>query len=139
MTEPGPIEKAPIKVVPMYIEPDPVLEADAESTAETIEVEPERQRRTPVALAGWLALAASVLAIVADAAAIVTASGGDYAAGTVLAWVAIVLTVIGFVGGIVAAILGRGRRWGVIAAILAVLANPWIMRMVLEFVAGTTA
>ena len=136
MTEPGEIEKVPLKVVPMYIEDDIVVEARTAGEPETVEQEEPRPERPRTPLVGALALAASVLAVLVDAAAIVIATNGTYATATALAFLAIALSTVGIVGGIVAIIMRRGRLWGIIAAALGLIANPFFLLVGLEFLGG---
>lgn len=51
-----------------------------------------------------------------------SANGGQFAIGSVFMWVATLFGVWGIVQGIVAIATKRGRRWGVFAIILAVVA-----------------
>ena len=81
---------------------------------------------------GVIALAVVILAAGVQAAAIVVASGGDPRLATVLAWTAIALSALAAVVGVAAAILGRGRAWGIVAAVLAVLTNPFVLLQLLQ-------
>jgi uncharacterized membrane protein YcjF (UPF0283 family) len=132
VTEPGEIDKVPIKVVPMYIEPDPAEAVESEP-AETVA---ERPARPKTVLVGALALAASVATVIADAAAIVIATNGSYATATALAWLAIALSVVAVLAGLWAVITHRGRRTGVVAIVVGLVANPLVMLAVLQLVAG---
>jgi hypothetical protein len=115
-----------IKVVPMFIEGED----------EPAEEEPAPLERTGTALLGILALAFAVLTAVALAAGVVMATAGDYRLATVITYGAIGLSVLAVIGGVLAAILGWGRRWGVIAVIVGVVANPLVMLAALRFVGG---
>ncbi|MCU1580284.1 MAG: Naphthoate synthase [Rhodoglobus sp.] len=115
-----------IKVVPMFIEGED----------EPAEEEPEPLERTGTALLGVLALAFAVLTAAALAAGVVMATAGDYRLATVVAYGAIGLSVLAVIGGVLAVILGWGRRWGVIAVIVGVVADPLVLLVVLRFVGG---
>jgi len=91
---------------------------------------PPRRRRTP----GVLALVLVVVAVLAEAAALTLATADADLAGYVLAVVAIGASVAALVVGLVAAILGRGRGLGAVAAVLAVIANPLVQLIVLTAV-----
>jgi hypothetical protein len=115
-----------IKVVPMFIEGEDEL----------AEEEPAPLERTGTALLGVLALAFAVLTAAALAAGVVLATAGDYRLATVIAYGAIGLSVLAVIGGVLAAILGWGRRWGVIAVIVGIVADPLVLLVVLRFVGG---
>lgn len=80
---------------------------------------------------GVIALGGVILSMAVQTAAIVVASGQDAPAGTVLAWIAIILSGLGAVVGVAAAVLGRGRSWGIAAAVVAVLTNPFVLLQLL--------
>ena len=134
MTEPDAIERVPTKVVPYY-----VVGYDEETIPAGPETEPVELSRIPTALVGIVALGFAVITAVVQVIAIVTASAHDFEQGTVLAWSAIVLSVFAVAGGVVAIILRRGRRWGVVAIVLGVIGNPFILLVVLSFVRGLEA
>jgi len=85
----------------------------------------------------WLMGASAALLAVGFAAvqgyAIVAATGGDFALARTLALVAIVGTIITGLLGAVALLFGFGRRWGAIALVLSVLANPLALTRILGF------
>ncbi|CAN5601696.1 hypothetical protein BH10ACT7_BH10ACT7_19190 [soil metagenome] len=133
VTNPGELEKVPIKVVPIYIEP--VLEEYVDPAT------PEAEATPPVAvprssLIGQLAFIAALLTVVAHIVAVVVASGNLWATGTVIGWVAIGLSALAVVGGTVAIILRRGSRYGIAAIVLGLIANPYLLLMVLRFFSG---
>ena len=74
-----------------------------------------------------LALAAGVLQVLG----IIQASNLNWQRGTLLAWLAIGASVAGFVVGLVAIILNRGRRFGIVAMIASVVANPFLLTQLL--------
>ena len=135
VTNPGELEKVPIKVVPIYIEP--VLEEYVDPEPPEVVVEPELPVSRP--LVGQIALTVAVLTVVAHVVAVATASAGAWATGTAFGYVAIGLSVLAVVGGIAALILNRGRAVGIVAIVIAVLANPWLLLIVLRALAGPTA
>ena len=132
MTSPGEVERVPLKVVPIYLQPiDDEPEAPEEEPV--VVEEPVRARRP------YLGIAAAVLAlgtIGVHIAAIVVATGRDFPTGTYLGYVAIGLSALAVVVGVVAAVIGRGRAWGIAAAVVGILANPWVLLVVLRFLSG---
>ena len=82
-------------------------------------------------LFGPLAALVAVVSAFVTAAAVSVAAGGDFSTGTALSWSAIVGTAIAFVIGAAAVVLARGRRWGVVAMVVAPLANPLVLRLLL--------
>lgn len=116
----------------MYFEGD---EPGPEAEDEVVD-EPER-RKTAV-----LGIAAAVLGVSTVAAlvtAIVIASTGDWGVATLVAYAAIGLSALSVLGGVIAAIVGLGRRSGVIAVVLGILANPLVLLTVLRFFGGFEA
>ena len=135
-TTKGDIERVPLKVVPIFVQPMEVEpeEPAPETPDEFVSEEPTTKRRRP-----YVGIAAMVLAlgtIGAHVAALVVASDGDFPTGTYLGYVAIGLSALAVVVGLVAAVIGRGRAWGIVAVIVAVLANPWVLLVVLRFLSG---
>jgi hypothetical protein len=101
--------------------------------------EPEdaaESRQLPSSLPGRIALGLSLLLLVLDVVALVLADNRLWGAAIVLAQVATVGTIVAFVVGAGAVIASRGRRWGIAAVVLAVVANPIILTQVLGFLAG---
>ena len=82
-------------------------------------------------LLGPLAVLVAAVSAFVTAAAVSVAAGGDFSTGTALSWSAIVGTAIAFVIGAAAVVLARGRRWGVVAMVVALLANPLVLRLLL--------
>ncbi len=132
MVEPGEVERVPLKVVPIFIDepvvPEPIATSDA----------PPPVPRRKTALLGAAALTAAVIAGVLQGVAIAVATGGDYLAATVLGYLSIALAVLAVVAGVVAIILGRGRRLGIAAAALGVLANPFVLLTLFQLVGSLT-
>ena len=134
VTDPGETVNAPIKVVPIYLDPiveeeAPVAEAPVPPVAEPVEV----KRRT--GLVGGFALLVALVAAVMTGVAVSVASNGGDDVGTVLAWVAIGCSALAILGGVVAAVFRLGRGTGIAAIILGVLANPWFLVTVLGAIA----
>ena len=132
---PGQVERVPLKVVPIYLQPiEEEPEAPDVPDEELVEEERAPKPRTPVfaAAAGLLALATVVVHITA----IVVATGGDFPTGTFLGYLAIGLSGLAVVVGAVAIIWGRYRAWAIAAVVLAVLANPVVLLVVLRFLSG---
>jgi len=86
-------------------------------------------------LAVLLVLAFAVVHVVA----IVVATGGGYVLASQLAIVAIVGTIITLVLGIGTFVLRSGRRWGAVAIVLSVVANPIALRHLLDFFGSATS
>ena len=133
MTTPGEVERVPIKVVPYYVqEPEPDLDSartpQPEPEAEPVET-PRRRTRLVGIGAAVLALATSVV----TAAAVVTSSNGDFPVGTFLAYVAIGVSAVAVLVSLVAIVGGFGRRWGIGALVVGVLANPPVLLTVLNW------
>ena len=91
---------------------------------------PPNKPRAPWAL-GVIAVVLAVTAGVLQALGIIQATGLNWQRGTLLAWVAIGVSTVAFLVGLLASILNRGRRWGVVAMAAAVVANPWVLAQVL--------
>ena len=88
---------------------------------------------------GWIALAAAVLAGVLTGVGVGMAAGGEFVTGTALAWSAIVSSGVAVVGGILAVIAGFGRVPGVIAIVLGLLANPFLLTQLLQQLSAASA
>ncbi len=132
MTVPGELDKVPIKVVPIYIEP--VVEMPPLEPEIVVEPEPTDAPRRGRVLVGGLALLGALAAAIVTGVGIGVAASGLYDLGAVLAWVAIVLSALAVLVGLVAIIVGWGRRWGIAAVILGVVSNPWVLTTVLSLV-----
>jgi hypothetical protein len=98
----------------------------------------ERRRealgRIPLGL--W-ALVLAIALVIAEAVAIAIAGDGQWTLARVVAELVIALTVGSFVLGVVGAIRHRGRRLGLIAAALSVLANPLVQIWLLGVLGGS--
>jgi len=82
-------------------------------------VAPWRNRRL-----GSASFAIAVLSVALEVIAIVIGSGGAWVAATVLAWVVIGLFALAFALGLLAILTRNGRRFGLAAVILGLVANP---------------
>ena len=80
---------------------------------------------------GWAALAVAVVAGVLTGIGVGVAAGGDFVAGAGIAWVAIVVSSVAVIGGILAVVAGFGRLAGAIAIPLGLLANPFLLTQLL--------
>ena len=127
----GEVERVPLKVVPIFVQPieeEPPVEDD-------ILVEEPFPRKRPV----YVAFAAAALAlgtIGVHIAAIVVASAGEFVTGTLLGYVAIGLSALAVLTAIGALVVGRLRVCAIAAGILAILANPIVLLVVLRFLSG---
>jgi len=132
----GEVERVPLKVVPIFVQPieDEPEAADEEPEADIVEEEAPPRRPRP-----WLGVIAVLLAlgtIGVHIAAVVVASSGEFALGTTLGYVAIGVSALAALVGIVAAVIGRGRITGILAALVAILANPLVLLALLRFLSG---
>jgi len=82
-------------------------------------------------------LAAGLLFLVGYA--VMAAADGDFEKGTVLAWVAIIGTILTGLMGAAALVLGYGRLWGLAAVLLSVVANPVTLTAILGAFGGLAA
>jgi hypothetical protein len=90
--------------------------------------------RAPLGL--W-ALVVAILLVVVEAAAIAIGGDGNWATARAVAELVIALTVGSFLLGLAAAVRDRGRRLGLIAAALSVLANPLVQIWLLGVLGGS--
>ena len=84
---------------------------------------------------GVIAVLAAITTIVLHALAVNIAAAGDPQQATVLGWAAIAVSTGTIVLGVLSAALHSGRIIGMVAAVVALFANPWILLKVLEFFA----
>jgi hypothetical protein len=94
---------------------------------------PERARPRVSVPLGLVALGLAVLFVVGDVLAISVASSGNWRLGTSLAQAMMGATIVSLALAVVAAVLGRGRRYALAAAVLSVLANPLVLTGILTF------
>jgi len=83
-------------------------------------------------LVGWLALVSAVALCVVTGIAVDLGARFEAESSAIVAWVAIGVSVIPIGAGLTAAILNLGRIPGLIATIVGVFANPWILLQVLR-------
>jgi hypothetical protein len=93
---------------------------------------PGRSRTAP----GLLALSGAAVFAIVHIVAVVVATAGEFGTATTLAWVAIIGTTATLLLSIAAVGLDRGRRWGAVAVILSLVANPFILMRILGFFAA---
>lgn len=133
VTNPGELDKVPIKVVPIYIEP---------VTEEYVDPEPPVAEPEPIVeaprsrLLGRIALLLGVLTVLAHIVAIPVASANAWTTGTVLAWAAIGLSILAVGTGIAAVITGHGRRAGIAAIVVGLVGNPYLLLSLLRVLSG---
>ena len=119
----------------MFIE-EQVIELPDDAPPTTPE-QAESTPRGPWPWVGALAIALGLAAAIVQVVAITTASGGEFEAGIVLGYLAIIIAFAAVVAGIAAIIVRRGRRIGVIGILIGLLANPLLLLIILRFFAGT--
>jgi hypothetical protein len=124
VTDPTDLEQVPIKVVPMFIEEAAPADGEAERHFDP--------RASRWGLLGAAALVVAALALVTQAIAIIVASASDFAAGTVLGYLAIGLSVLSVAGGVAAVVTRRGRHAGAVGIALGVVGNPLFVLGVLR-------
>jgi hypothetical protein len=106
---------------------DPGRDAAADTPPQA--PQPRARRRT-------LGISSVVLALVlaaVEGVAVYVATTGDFVFATVLAQTAVLGTLATLVLGLVASVTGRGRRWGIVGAVLSILVNPFVLTRVLDF------
>lgn len=141
MTVPGELDRVPIKVVPIYLDPvvedieDPSAEASDPGQPSPDDPTPERRPRTPssarVQVIGPIALVGGLVTAVLTGIGVGVASTGSYDAGTFLAWAAIAVSAISVIAALAAIVFGWGRAWAVAGLVLAVAGNPWVLTSLL--------
>ncbi|GAB3039425.1 hypothetical protein GCM10027052_19490 [Parafrigoribacterium mesophilum] len=92
-----------------------------------------RSARAVSAPLGLVALGLALLFVLGDGIAIAAASSGNWSLGTSIAQAMMGATVVSLALAVVAAVLGRGRRFAIAAAIISVLANPLVLTGILTF------
>jgi len=85
---------------------------------------------------GWVGLLLAIATAVLTGIAVAVDGQHHHVAATILAWTAIGCSIAAFLVGVIAAVLGRGRVAGVIAALVGVFANPWLLLQVLTLLKG---
>lgn len=82
---------------------------------------------------GALAVVAAIATIVLHSIAVNLAAARDLDAATGLAWAAIIVSFVAIALGVLAAVFRSGRWTGLVAAVVALFANPWVLLQVLTF------
>jgi hypothetical protein len=136
VTVPGELDRVPIKVVPIYL--DPVVEEVEDATPEAsdpVPSAPERRPRTPstarVRMIGPLALLGGLVTAVLTGVGVGVAASGSYDAGAILAWAAIAVSAVSVLAALAAVVFDWGRAWGIVGLVLAVASNPWVLTSLL--------
>ena len=111
-----------------------VLDAEVVEDIQRGEVIPPRSPAVGAAALGFAAVTA-----IAHIIAVVVSSANDFDLGTTLGYIAIGLSVLAVVLGALAVILDRGRRLGVASVALGLVANPYILLLLLRLVGGSGA
>lgn len=135
MSVPGELDRVPIKVVPIYL--DPVVEEPPLEPEQPAATEPDVRPARRFTFLGPLALVGGITTAVFTGIATGMASSGAYETGTVLAWVAIAVSALTLIASLAAIVFDRGRWWGVVALPVAVFANPWVLTSLLGLIAGS--
>ncbi|MDQ4137632.1 MAG: YrzE family protein [Actinomycetota bacterium] len=101
--------------------------------------EPERRRVVILPRGRYLGIVAFILAALlfgANVVGIVLSNTGSDEAALAIAYVTIFSTILTFLGGFLAAVLNFGRVWGIGAVVLSVLANPFVLVVLLGSFTG---
>jgi len=130
VTLPGDTDNAPIKVVPIYLDPIVEEEAPVEAAPASVAPEPAPVKRRTSIVGGFALLAAIAAAVLLGVAVNVASSGADDA-GTTLAWVTNACSALAVLLGLIAAVFRLGRGTGIAAIIIGILVNPWFLVTVL--------
>ncbi|OIH94590.1 hypothetical protein [Curtobacterium sp. MCBA15_001] len=92
-----------------------------------------QRRRSPIV--GKIALGLAVVSAAVDASAFAVFMGGDTTFAFGICFVVVFLTLIAAILGFIAAVGGMGRWYGAIGVVLAFVANPVILIVLLVIVA----
>jgi hypothetical protein len=98
--------------------------------------DPARDRRPLTAGLGIIALVLCVVSGALDIFGITASLTHDYTLGTNLGFAAIAVTAFAFVVGAAAFVTHRGRGLGLVAMVIALLANPLVLTKLLAWLAG---
>jgi hypothetical protein len=105
---------------------------DKPSGSSDDDVEPERgPRRSYRSLTGVISLLFAAATVFLFTRGMVLAVDDQFIAARALGFVAIGISIVGFLIGGVAVITGRGRLYGAIAMVFCVIANPVLLTQVL--------
>lgn len=113
---------------------------------DSVAVSPELKRlgatRSPLQGVGFAGLLLAVFAVIVEVLAINVGSGSGWGAATALAWLVIGLQAVSFVLGLVALLSrrgrGPGRRFGLAAIVLSLLANPLLLVALFSLLRGSS-
>jgi|GEM_PF-2987693 len=95
-----------------------------------------RSKRAPAAALGTVALSLAAVCVVADVMAVILATQRYWNSATLIAQATTVATIFVFVVGLFAAFRRPARWLGIGAMVVAVLANPFILTHLLNFLGG---
>lgn len=135
MTNPGDIERVATKVVPYYVVGVVSEDVDAPTDNEeeaVFEPEPRIRWKRP-RWVGFVAAALGLATLVLFIIAMIVSAGGDFSAGTSIAYTAIVVSISAAITAVLCLAFGLQRRWAAFGLALAILANPIIVLNVLRF------
>ncbi|MFC0680010.1 hypothetical protein ACFFGH_19420 [Lysobacter korlensis] len=127
---PAPDAAAPRNVSPGGTD-EPVRE-DADGEPEPVKLVIRDRRR----LLGIVAFVLAALLFAANVVGIVLSNSGSDDVALSIAYVTIFGTILTFLGGLLAAALNLGRGWGIAAVVLSVLANPFVLVVLLGTFTG---
>ena len=85
---------------------------------------------------GLVAALAGAVTVVGTVVGIVTSMAGRYESGILLAYLSTATSAIAVLGGLAAVLMGRGRRLGLLAIVLGVLASPPVLTRLLAWASG---
>lgn len=113
------------------------IEGAASANPDTVDPAPTKPPRAHTAALGWMALGIAVLFAIADVVAIVLAVDRSWTTSTMIAQASNLGTAIAFLAGLFALRHKPGRRLGIAAMVLALVANPFILTHLLAFLSGS--
>ena len=85
---------------------------------------------------GMASLVLAISVVLLEVLAIAIGSGGAWGAATALAWFVIALFVVSIALGLAAIVTGNGRRWGIGAVMVSLLANPLVLVWLFSLLRG---
>ncbi len=116
---------------------DPAMGRDDESVSPSLTQQfAPRPPRTPTPSLGWVAVSLAAACVIADVMAVILAAQRYWDSATSIAYGVDVATAIVFVVGLFAAFRRPARWLGIMAMVVAVLANPFILTHLLDFLGG---
>lgn len=90
----------------------------------------------PIRRLGMASLVLAISAVVLEVLAIAIGGGGAWGLATALAWFVIALFAISIAVGLAAILTGNGKRWGIFAVALGLLANPLVLVWLFSLLRG---